>query len=182
MDYVMQKKNVFEQECLDLKRENEMLLLEIARLKEEEKTLKRQRDQYLREIIAIRESKTYQLARGITFLPRKLRSIKYVHSRAKGNKIIYPYMISVVIAVYNTKEFLVEMIETIINQKHDMLDQYLISNESSMFRPVVYDAVYELILVDDGSSDGSGDICDSYVKKYPFVKVIHKEHEGASSA
>ncbi len=37
---------------------------------------------------------------------------------------------------------------------------------------------YELILVDDGSTDRSGRICDAYGEKYPQIRVIHKENEG----
>ena len=41
---------------------------------------------------------------------------------------------------------------------------------------------FELILVDDGSPDGCGKICDEYEKKDPRVKVIHKENGGVSKA
>ncbi len=41
---------------------------------------------------------------------------------------------------------------------------------------------YEIIIVDDGSTDNSGNIADEYATKYPFIKVIHKENGGLSSA
>lgn len=41
---------------------------------------------------------------------------------------------------------------------------------------------FELILVNDGSTDGSGEICDEFSKKYDFIKVIHKENEGCVAA
>ena len=40
----------------------------------------------------------------------------------------------------------------------------------------------EIILVDDGSTDGSGDVCDQYAVQDTRVKVIHKENGGVSSA
>lgn len=43
-------------------------------------------------------------------------------------------------------------------------------------------ADYEMILVDDGSPDGCGKICDEYAGKYPHIKVIHKENGGLSDA
>ncbi|WP_240640583.1 glycosyltransferase family 2 protein [Neisseria meningitidis] len=43
-------------------------------------------------------------------------------------------------------------------------------------------ADYEMILVDDGSPDGCGKICDEYTGKYPHIKVIHQENGGLSDA
>ena len=40
----------------------------------------------------------------------------------------------------------------------------------------------EIILVDDGSPDGSGDMCDEYAKKDSRIKVIHKQNGGLVSA
>lgn len=39
-----------------------------------------------------------------------------------------------------------------------------------------------MILVDDGSTDRSGVICDEYEKEYPDIKVIHKKNGGQTSA
>lgn len=69
--------------------------------------------------------------------------------------------ISVIVPVYNTGKYLKECIDSILNQTHKNL---------------------EIILVDDGSSDGSGAICDGYAEKDDRVKVIHKENGGVSSA
>ena len=41
---------------------------------------------------------------------------------------------------------------------------------------------FELLLVDDGSPDGSGKICDEYAAKDSRVKVLHKQNGGVSSA
>ena len=43
-------------------------------------------------------------------------------------------------------------------------------------------ADYEILLVDDGSTDGSGLVCDELAEKYPQVRVIHQENGGASAA
>ena len=74
------------------------------------------------------------------------------------------YKISVVTAVYNVEQYLEEMIESIIRQ-------------SIGFENI------QLILIDDGSQDLSGSICDSYAAKYPEnIIVVHKENGGVSSA
>lgn len=70
-------------------------------------------------------------------------------------------MISVIVPVYNVEAYLSKCIESIINQTYDDL---------------------EIILVDDGSPDKSGEICDEYAKKDSRIKVIHKENGGLSSA
>lgn len=41
---------------------------------------------------------------------------------------------------------------------------------------------YELLLIDDGSKDGSGRICDNYALQDKRIKVVHKENGGVSSA
>ena len=70
-------------------------------------------------------------------------------------------VISIIVPIYNVEKYLPRCIESILNQS---------------FKE------FELILVDDGSSDNSGKICDIYAEKDERVKVIHKENGGVSSA
>lgn len=69
--------------------------------------------------------------------------------------------ISVIMPVYNVEEYIRQGIESVLNQTYKKL---------------------EIILVDDGSKDSSGNICDEYAKKDNRIKVIHKENGGVSSA
>ena len=69
--------------------------------------------------------------------------------------------ISIVVPVYNVEKYLGNCIESILNQTFKN---------------------FELILVDDGSTDNSGKICDIYEKKDSRIKVIHKNNGGLSSA
>ncbi len=76
----------------------------------------------------------------------------------------YRYKISVVTAVYNVEDYLAEMIDSIIAQN------------------IGFENV-QLILIDDGSQDSSGEICDQYAAQYPEnIVVVHKENGGVSSA
>jgi len=69
--------------------------------------------------------------------------------------------ISVIVPVYNSEKYLEEMIGSILRQSY---------------------TDYELILIDDGSTDKSSDICDKYALKYNKVKTIHKINSGAGAA
>lgn len=141
-----------------------------------------ERNRYLNELTEIRNSKTYKLAHVLTALLRKLRGYKYKYGELPDYQTLYPYMISVVIAVYNTAEFLPEMLESVLSQKQDILAKHLRTNPDAQFQNHVFENIYEMILVDDGSCDGSEDICDAYAQKYPWIKVLHKENGGVSSA
>ncbi len=68
---------------------------------------------------------------------------------------------SVIIPIYNVDKYLAECIDSVLVQNYQD---------------------YEVILVDDGATDGSGNICDEYKNKYPQIKVIHKENGGLSDA
>lgn len=68
---------------------------------------------------------------------------------------------SIVIPVYNVKEYLKKCLDSILNQTYQN---------------------FELIVVDDGSTDESKDICDEYVKKDDRIKVFHKKNGGLSDA
>lgn len=70
-------------------------------------------------------------------------------------------MISVIVPVYNVVKYLDKCIQSIINQ----------TNRD-----------WELLLVDDGSTDGSSDICEKYNKDDSRIVVFHKENGGVSSA
>lgn len=70
-------------------------------------------------------------------------------------------LLTVVIPVYNVEKYLKRCIESILIQewKH-----------------------YDILLVDDGSTDSSPQICDDYAKVYDFISVIHKKNGGLSEA
>ena len=69
--------------------------------------------------------------------------------------------LSIIVPVYKVRSYLQRCIESILQQTY---------------------TDYELILVDDGSPDGCGAICDRFAQECDKVKVIHKKHGGMSSA
>ncbi len=78
---------------------------------------------------------------------------------------MYNPKFSLIVAVYNTAEYVAECIESIINQT------------------IGFEKNVELILVDDGSTDNSGKICDEYEARFPQnIRVVHKANGGVSSA
>lgn len=70
-------------------------------------------------------------------------------------------LISVIVTVYNIKDYLPRCVESVMAQTYREL---------------------EVILVDDGSDDGSGEVCDEYAGKDERIRVIHKKNGGVSSA
>lgn len=70
-------------------------------------------------------------------------------------------LISVIIPVYNTKDYLESCLESVINQSYENL---------------------EIILVDDGSTDGSSNLCEQFSREDSRIKVIHTVNEGTSAA
>lgn len=70
-------------------------------------------------------------------------------------------LISVIVPVYNVEKYLDRCIESIVNQTYQKL---------------------EILLIDDGATDCSGEKCDDWAKRDKRIKVIHKENEGVSSA
>ena len=69
--------------------------------------------------------------------------------------------VSIIVPIYNVEKFLDKLILSLIQQTYKDL---------------------EIILIDDGSPDNSGAICDKYAKQDERIKVIHKENGGVSSA
>lgn len=95
---------------------------------------------------------------------------------------IYPYMFSVIMAVYNTEFFLRDALDSLITQETKKLNKYVIGYTSKNYRNRVYQNICQIILVDDGATDNSGKICDEYAQRYDHIRVIHKENGGVSSA
>lgn len=74
-------------------------------------------------------------------------------------------MLSIIVPVYNVAAYMKRG-----------LDSVLASGEKGAEIP------FEIVIVDDGSTDGSGELCDEYAAAYPNVRVYHKPNGGVSSA
>ena len=70
-------------------------------------------------------------------------------------------LVSVIVPVYNVRNYMKESIQSLINQDYKNL---------------------EIILVDDGSTDDSGKMCDEFASGDPRIRVIHQENKGLSGA
>ena len=70
-------------------------------------------------------------------------------------------MISIIIPIFNAKKHLEKCLKSVCSQTN---------------------TYFECILVDDGSTDGSGELCDQWAKKESRFQVIHKQNEGVSAA
>ena len=70
---------------------------------------------------------------------------------------------SVVVAVYNVEKYLEKCVDSLLMQEQT-------------------EGQIEVLLIDDGSTDGSGSLCDRLADRYSAVKVFHKENGGLSSA
>ena len=69
--------------------------------------------------------------------------------------------VSIIVPVYNVEKYLRECLDSILNQT---------------FKD------FELILIDDGSKDKSGEICDEYAKIYNNITVVHQKNQGQAAA
>ena len=70
-------------------------------------------------------------------------------------------LISIIIPIFNMSKYLEKCIDSVINQTYKNL---------------------EIILIDDGSTDNSGEICDRYLQKDNRIKVVHQKNQGVSAA
>lgn len=73
-------------------------------------------------------------------------------------------------------EFLLSVIVPVYNIKREYLERCITSICNQTYRNL------EILLVDDGSTDGSGTICDEFAEKDSRIRVFHKENGGSSSA
>lgn len=69
-------------------------------------------------------------------------------------------ILSIIIPVFNIKDYIIQCVKSLICPNYD----------------------YEIILVDDGSTDGSGELCEQFATNYTFIRVLHKLNGGVSSA
>lgn len=78
-----------------------------------------------------------------------------------GKRVSFQNMISVIVPVYNAGKYLYQCVDGILAQTYTN---------------------FELLLINDGSKDNSGKICDEYAAKDNRIRVFHKENGGVSSA
>ena len=68
---------------------------------------------------------------------------------------------SIIVPVYNVMPYIKECLDSLVTQNYEN---------------------YEICIVDDGSTDGSGEICDEYKNKFPCIKLLHQPNQGVSVA
>ena len=71
------------------------------------------------------------------------------------------HLVSIIVPVFNAEKYIFRCLESLVNQTYKYL---------------------EIILVDDGSLDKSGNLCDEFAKKDARIRVIHQENQGVSAA
>ena len=82
-----------------------------------------------------------------------------------SKKNTYKFKFSIVCAVYNVEDYIAETLDSFIAQD------------------IGFEKNVQVILINDGSADRSGEICDEYASRYPNnIVVVHKENGGVSSA
>ncbi len=72
-----------------------------------------------------------------------------------------PPLISILVPAYNVGRYISQCLDSIVNQ--------------------IYRSM-QIVIVDDGSSDDTGDVCDDYASRYPFIEVYHIENGGVANA
>lgn len=76
-------------------------------------------------------------------------------------EMVIEALISIIIPVYNVEPYLCQCLDSVIGQTYKNL---------------------EILIIDDGSTDGSGKICDEYAERDERIKVFHTENRGLSAA
>lgn len=100
-------------------------------------------------------------ARKVSYVHEPLLVERILAGISHENETVNDPRISVIVPCYNVKDYLEECVESLLVQSFDS---------------------YEILLVDDGSSDDTSAIVDRYADKYPNVRAIHKQNGGLSSA
>jgi len=82
-------------------------------------------------------------------------------NKVVNDNVLFAGLVSIIIPVYNSERHLSSCLESAIGQSYENI---------------------EIILINDGSTDNSGMMCDEYANKDKRIKVIHKKNSGPSSA
>ena len=88
-------------------------------------------------------------------------SVGALFNNPAKRRLDYMEKVSAIVAIYKSEKFLPKLIDSIINQTWQNL---------------------EILLVDDGSPDNSGAICDNYASRDDRIRVIHKKNGGVCEA
>jgi glycosyltransferase involved in cell wall biosynthesis len=78
-----------------------------------------------------------------------------------ASKSLVPPMVSIVVPTYNKREFLTDALKSAVDQSYGSI---------------------EVIVVDDGSTDGSGNVADAFASSHPAMRVVHQQNGGLSNA
>ena len=78
-----------------------------------------------------------------------------------GNDPYYGGLVSVIVPVYNVRPYLEECLESVVAQTYQNL---------------------EILVIDDGSTDGSGEVCDQFAENDSRIRVVHQENKGLGAA